>query len=146
MNAWGYIDEHGSWVVRPRFESASSFRDDIAVVSHVAHVLMLHGSTRFGYWKKSGGFLVEPQFESARPFSYGMAAVQMNRLWGFVDQSGAMPIGPQFVEVGAFDRELAPAAVMVEDRGGGGLSIERGSGLWLRTIWGLGSLRRIARR
>jgi hypothetical protein len=45
---------------------------------------------------------ISSEFESSGPFSDGMAAVELNGQWGYVDKSGKMVIPPQFTFVSQF--------------------------------------------
>lgn len=70
----------------------------------------------FGYTNAAGDWVIEPQFEAANPFFEGLAAVSVDRKWGFIDQNGAVVVEPQFNVVQDFSEGLA--AVMVEGQWG----------------------------
>ncbi|MBN2026001.1 MAG: WG repeat-containing protein [Actinobacteria bacterium] len=94
-NLYGYIDGNGEMVVKPQFDSASSFSEGLASVRV--------GNKR-GYIDRSGEFVIEPQFYNAREFSEGLAAVAAadSGLWGYIDKSGGFVIEPQFIDAKSF--------------------------------------------
>jgi hypothetical protein len=111
---WGYIDSKGSWVITPRYGTTiagalwmtgspvyyqytefgvSRFHDGYAVVwdagksfdTGVAHFINKTGKQVFGR-----------TFQAAIEFSEGLAEVEVNGKWGFIDTSGRTVIQPQF--------------------------------------------------
>ena len=56
------------------------------------------------------------QFEDAFSFFEGLAAVQFDGKWGYIDTVGKYAITPQFDEAGNFESGLAP--VRIGDRWG----------------------------
>ena len=55
----GYVDEHGNWVIEPKFDDTWDFADGIAKVK-------LKG--KYGFIKTDGTYLVEPMFDDAFDF------------------------------------------------------------------------------
>ena len=49
-----------------------------------------------------------PRYDQAFVFSEGLAAVKLDKKWGFIDKNGTMVIQPQFDETLAFRKGLAP--------------------------------------
>ncbi len=49
--------------------------------------------------------VIEPQYKNANSFSEGLAAVQVNGLWGFIDAKNQMIIEPQYKAVSAFQNK-----------------------------------------
>jgi S-layer homology domain/WG containing repeat len=64
----------------------------------------------FGYLDRTGKWVVKPQ-DSIATFAEGLAAVEVNGKYGYVDVAGNAVIAPQFEEVGAFSQGLAPVKV-----------------------------------
>lgn len=58
---------------------------------------------RYGLLNHKGDILVEAKYQSFRPFAEGMAAVQLNGFWGFIDRSGKEVIKPQYTSVTDFN-------------------------------------------
>jgi hypothetical protein len=69
----------------------------------------------------------------AHGFSEGLAAVEVNGKWGFIDRTGVLRIKPIFSEALAFQNGLA-IVVRITGPGGGivapGLSITHVAGTW----------------
>src|SRR6266566_2600150 len=61
---WGYIDRNGSVRIPRRFDSASAFREGLAVVQVDA---------KYGFIDSNGIAVVQPTFEDAFPFSEGLS-------------------------------------------------------------------------
>jgi len=63
---------------------------------------------------RQGQVVIKPQFDdldSFYSFSEGLAAVEKNGKWGFVDKEGVWVISPRFKSADAFKEGLAPAQV-----------------------------------
>ncbi|MCU0778830.1 MAG: WG repeat-containing protein, partial [Akkermansiaceae bacterium] len=79
---WGYIDKSGKQVIDFSFESASSFKKGIAVVST---------KEGYGYIDPSGKFVIPPKFRLAWEFSEGLARVTVETgQMAFIDRSGQL--------------------------------------------------------
>ncbi|WP_071189104.1 S-layer homology domain-containing protein [Trichormus sp. NMC-1] len=52
-------------------------------------------------------FVIPPQFESADTFVEGLARVQKDNLWGYIDKTGKFVIPPRFDEANSFSEGLA---------------------------------------
>ncbi|EMU6300714.1 WG repeat-containing protein, partial [Campylobacter coli] len=48
----------------------------------------------------SGKFVIEPKFDDAWNFNEGLAGVELNGKWGFIDKSGKIVIEPKFDDIG----------------------------------------------
>ena len=51
---YGFVDESGKWVIKPKFDEAGDFIEGFAAVA-------LAG--KYGYIKPDGSWLVEPKFD-----------------------------------------------------------------------------------
>ena len=109
---YGYIDRDGEWAIEPQFTYAERFSEGLAEV-------MLDDEHR-AYIDVDGQFVIGPEHilsnwqpsENSR-FSDGLAAkrdIDSSR-WGYIDQTGAWAIAPQFGEAGAFSEGLAVVEV-----------------------------------
>lgn len=100
---FGFVDRSGREIIRPQFPFASNFREERAFVKLPAatHLLMIN---------KNGDPIGKPVYEGAGEFSEGLAAVQQNDLWGFVDHMGAWVIRPTFIRADGFWHGLARVA------------------------------------
>lgn len=50
---------------------------------------------------------IVPQYQDAKPYSDGLAAVEINGKWGYIDNGGNRVIKPAFDEAQSFERNLA---------------------------------------
>lgn len=48
---------------------------------------------------KSQEYIITPQYDAVKPYHGGMAAVKVNGLWGFIDNTNTFIITPQFSDV-----------------------------------------------
>lgn len=92
----GFIDKTGKIVIQPKFADAEAFSDALAVVSDDKP----NKNTQAYFNKKTfidtKGNILTPFFDSAENFSEGLAAVEINNYWGFIDKTGKIVIDPQF--------------------------------------------------
>ncbi|ACB84318.1 WG repeat-containing protein [Natranaerobius thermophilus] len=56
---------------------------------------------------EAGDFVIEPKYDSIGEFSQGLASVELDRQWGFIDKGGNVVIEPQFDSVRDFRDGLA---------------------------------------
>jgi WG repeat protein len=68
---WGFIDRHGSWVIRPAFACAAPFNEGLALIG----VREEEGAWRYGYIDKTGAVVIKPQFSEASSFRGKLALV-----------------------------------------------------------------------
>lgn len=80
---WGFINKKGEFIIKPIYEAARNFSDELAPVKKAG---------KWGFINKEGKFIIEPFFESAFPFLEGLAAVQIDGKWGFIDKTGKVII------------------------------------------------------
>ena len=102
---WGYIDTTGAIVIKPKFDNASRFSEDLASVK-------IDG--KYGYIDKRGRFIINPQFEAAGVFSEGLASVTRlsDGKAGYINMKGEYVIEPQFDDVaGIFVEGLAAVKI-----------------------------------
>ena len=83
-NLWGYVDEEGKWVIKPKFSDAEDFSEGFAAVK-------LDG--KWGYIKSDGKWLVKPRFYDAGPFEYGIAVVEDDDFY-VIDKTGKRALAP----------------------------------------------------
>ncbi len=104
---WGYIDNTGTFIITPQFDSAERFWDGLAAVTVKGEV---------GYIDKTGASVIKPKYEKGGRFSEGLAAVVVNGRVGFIDRTGALAIAAKFYDDGrvtsfSFSRGLFPASL-----------------------------------
>ncbi len=111
---WGYIDDAGNWVIEPTLHIARRMAPEgvaffgKAVGRTSSRIGNSTGNTihHFGLIDAQGNELVgvrpitdKGAWDSVGPWSEGRAGVQVGRLWGFVDTTGAFVIEPSYFAV-----------------------------------------------
>lgn len=98
---WGFINRFGELVVEAKYKKVTDFNAGyaIAVVKKVPVIIDKKGAEI--EIKTSG------KLNSFKPFSEGLAIVEINALFGFVNEKGEMAIEHQFLSVGYFKEGLA---------------------------------------
>lgn len=106
---WGYIDKTGAWRIQPQFEAhgkgvfigdssiyagAGRFKNGFAAINSPAPRLAAY------FIDKSGKKVFGREFLATGEFSEGLAPVEINGKWGFIDTSGRFAIQPKLDEVG----------------------------------------------
>lgn len=129
---WGYADANGKLVIEARFDAALAFSAGLARVGVVDEELPeidARPNLLWGYIDETGRVVVELRYNALRGFSEGLAAAAVldpalldasvfrprgvdNFRWGYVDQSGAVVIPTQFLDVGDFSEGLAQVNVI----------------------------------
>jgi len=61
---WGDIDRTGTLIIKPQFDEATAFSDDLAGVEV---------GSRWGFIDKSGRYVAKPQFDDPGYYSEGLA-------------------------------------------------------------------------
>ena len=100
---FGFVDEAGNWVIKPKFSDANDFTEGFARVELDYH--------SYGFIKPDGSWLVKPKFEEASDFSDGFAAVLLDGKWGYIKSDGKWLVKPRFYDAGSFEYGIA----VVED-------------------------------
>lgn len=124
-NVVGFIDESGAVVVAPRYVYARDFSEGRAYVRRKGFVgfidrlgkevfaiddspvgdfhegLVAVGPSRpgekWGFRDQSGRWAIERQYSFADDFSDGLAGVELNGKYGFINRKGEMVIEPRFL-------------------------------------------------
>ncbi len=95
---WGYVNDKGKYIIKPRFEEAGDFIDGLARIR-------IH--SKYGFINECGRPRIRPMFDNARDFSEGLAAVMVynsanHPVWGYIDIRGRFIIKPQYEEAADF--------------------------------------------
>ena len=64
-----------------------------------------------------GQRLTETKFERANPFSDGMACIQLEDAWGFIDSTGKIRIPPKYYVQNDFSEGVAPVSLKIDETG-----------------------------
>ena len=62
-------------------------------------------------YKYNNNVVIPPKFNNAFDFNEGMAPVQPDENWGFIDKTGSLVIPDKYVWVGYFSESLAPVKI-----------------------------------
>jgi WG containing repeat len=86
---WGFIDQHGKWVIQPAFACAAPFSEGLALIG----VREDHGAWRYGYIDKAGAVVIKPQFSQASSFEGKLALVTLGmteeeQKHAYIDRTG----------------------------------------------------------
>ena len=90
----GFIDKTGSVVIEPKYGWAESFSEGLALIAEDKPDSNAYFNRKAFIDNK--GKRVTEFFKNAESFSEGLAAVEVNSLWGFVDKTGAIVIAPAY--------------------------------------------------
>lgn len=82
---WRFITHKGKKKFDLEFTKVSSFNEDLAAVQE-------EENGKCGFIDRLGHYVIRPVFEDAMPFSEGLAAVRLNKRWGYINKSGNMQI------------------------------------------------------
>jgi hypothetical protein len=99
LKKWGYIDHSGRWIVKPKFKSAASFSEGLALVTIL-----------------KGNWIIQPKFSSGHRFSEGLAWVSVSTtdwrtLQGFIDRNGNWIVKPKFATADNFSEGLDSVSI-----------------------------------
>ena len=106
---YGYIDKNGTFVIAPQFEYANSFTEGVAIVfiDGKHHIIDKQGHTLV---------TLADNITNVEPFSDGMATIEKDWKYGYVNHEGKVVIPPQFDYSGPFIDGLA--GVEIEEKYG----------------------------
>ncbi|MBL7922644.1 MAG: WG repeat-containing protein, partial [Bacteroidia bacterium] len=96
---WGLIDVRGHYIVEPRYNSFSSFREDYCRVSK---------NGKFGFINRAGQEIIKTVYDTATSFSDGLAFVRLKKKWKIIDKAGSIvrDIQANYSSVGQFREGL----------------------------------------
>lgn len=145
---YGFIDKTGNWAINPNLESATSYNDSISIVEKSAETFFINTDGEFitkldknvgdysqGYaivYTDQGSYFVNKLgerlgnqiFQRVNPFSDGMASIQVENKWGFIDSTGTIVIEPKYYVRSDFKEGLTPVSQEADTISIGGSFIE----------------------
>lgn len=86
-SSYGYLNKHGKIIIRPQFEGARLFKDDMAIIEV---------GKKFGYIDRTGKIVINPIFDNCSNYSCDIAAVRQGQFWGFINKKGEIIINPLY--------------------------------------------------
>lgn len=90
----GYIDKTGSLVIEDKYGWSEPFSDGLALIADDKPNAQEYFNRKAFIDKR--GRRVTAFFSNAESFSEGLAAVEVDSLWGFIDTTGAVVIPPAY--------------------------------------------------
>lgn len=95
---WGVIDKKGEYILKPQLLGATNFSEG----------LLPFCPEKCGFIDTTGKTAIRPVYDYVESFSEGLAAVQINKQFGFIDIKGNMVIPPRdFDDVNSFHEGMA---------------------------------------
>ncbi len=93
---WGYFDSTGQVAIGLEFDLATRFDNGLAIVQQDKSYFIIN--------KQGQKTPIEVEkCRAVKPFSEGLAPVlNKEKMWGFIDSTGAFSIEPAFIKVGQF--------------------------------------------
>lgn len=105
----GFINQEGSWVIPPIYDTVEDFSEGLAVVK-------IFG--KYGFIDQKGSLIIQPIYESASSFKEGLAKVGIDhQKVGFVDKKGNWSVQPVYNDLSQ-DFSEGVALVSVENKTG----------------------------
>lgn len=104
-----YVDANGKRIANPNLEAAWDYSEGLAAAAP-------KGQRLWGYIDTHGDFAISPRFESGPndhvwSFSDGLAKVEVNKRYGFIDHSGSFVIPPKLLYAESFHDGFAEVVV-----------------------------------
>lgn len=121
---YGYMDESGKIVVKPKYTYGGKFCEGFAAVAVDGGLSAFEASGKYGYINAKGEQIIPCIYDNALDFSEGLAAVgyeyyEGNRYLGikyhYIDSTGKTAIDGDFSAAGGFDSGIARVTVRNED-------------------------------
>jgi hypothetical protein len=82
---WRFITPKGNQAFPQEFYWTSSFRQQFAAVQE-------EENGKYGFIDHFGKYIINPTFDDAKPFAEGLAAVRLNKRWGYIMKSGEIKL------------------------------------------------------
>lgn len=100
-----YIDATLKPAFADNLDVASDFSEELAVARRA-------GENLWGYVDRSGTFKISPRFQAVpRSFRNGLARIEVDGKFGYIDHTGVPVIPPQFTDAGDFSDGMARVVV-----------------------------------
>lgn len=103
----GYIDKTGNFIIEPQFGWTERFSNGLANIANLGRETNWHSFYNSRAFIDKTGNRITPFYSSVHNFSEGLAAVEIDNLWGFIDKSGSLIISAQFDYVRSFSEGFA---------------------------------------
>jgi WG containing repeat len=102
-NQWGYINQNCTWVIPPKYSSASGFYQSIARVSKKGEYQFIDTlGQKLSVMPDTLKWLNISDVESLKPFSENLAAFKKNGLWGYINSDNQVVINARYQKASPF--------------------------------------------
>ena len=98
----GFIDHKGEFVIKPQFDLAFDFHDDLALVQVGGRQ-----AGKWGFIQTNGKYAIIPKYDSALGFYDGAAPVKYHGRWGMIDTAGNFIVSSNYDDIDYFHDGLA---------------------------------------
>lgn len=95
---WGYLNQDLRFVVQPKYQSASEFKDGFAIIQ---------SKYNYGLIDSTGKIIIIPQYKNLKYLGSGRLSYGVQGLWGLMDCKGDIISEPIFSSIGVFSQGLA---------------------------------------
>lgn len=109
-----YVGRNGKVIIESFFESCMDFEGGLATVQVDKKYDQETGEVLEDVWgsiNTKGEWIIQPKFKESYIFSEGLATVQINEKWGYIDRTGKINIPIQFDKAGNFSGGLASVSL-----------------------------------
>lgn len=96
---WGYVDKEGKIAIKPQYECAYGFEEDLAAVQLE--------TKKWGFIDKTGAMAIGATYDGAGGFSEGLSSVAKGDKWGYIEKSGKTAIDFLYEHAGCFQKGQA---------------------------------------
>lgn len=104
---YGYVDNAGKNIIRPKYDEAAYFNDGLAKVK-------LNG--KYGFINNTGIEVIPLKYDYAGSFANGVVEILLNGKYGFIDKNDKEIMPPKYDRIWAFSDGFAK--VMLSDKYG----------------------------
>ncbi len=105
-NKWGYINDHGEWIIPPEYDYALPFSQGLAIVKLENKNFVID---------KSGRILNQTGFDEAYGFTCDRCAVRVDKHWGYIDLNIDFAVKPKYPVASYFSEYLALVDIIEDD-------------------------------
>ena len=96
---WGYVNEKGDMMIKPKYDTCDSFKDGFARVKL---------NSKWGIIDKSGTEITEPKYENIIPCENGVF-IFFDKWWGIMDKTGKILVPTTLYSITIFEKDKALA-------------------------------------
>ncbi len=95
---WGYINESGKFMIKPRFSEAKAFHNERAIIKY---------DDLYGVIDETGNFIVLPTYLMIYPFHENRAIVMDDKGYSVIDENGSILTEKPYAFISSYNNERA---------------------------------------